>query len=53
MLVGMWLPYSPIGVWLRFVPLPLLYWPLLVITLLLYVVLTQVLKVWLIRNLWI
>jgi Mg2+-importing ATPase len=53
MLVGMWLPFSPIGVWLGFVPLPLLYWPLLVITLLLYVLLTQMAKVWLARKLWI
>ena len=53
MLVGMWLPYSPIGVWLGFVPLPILYWPLLFVTLLLYVVLTQALKVWLLRNSWI
>jgi len=47
------LPYSPIGVWLGFVPLPILYWPLLFVTLLLYVVLTQALKVWLLRNSWI
>jgi Mg2+-importing ATPase len=53
MLVGMWLPFSPIGVWLGFVPLPILYWPLLFITLLLYVVLTQVAKMWLVRHLWI
>jgi Mg2+-importing ATPase len=53
MLVGMWLPFSPIGVWLGFVPLPILYWPLLFITLLLYVVLTQVAKMWLVRKLWI
>ena len=53
MLVGIWLPFSPIGVWLGFVPLPILYWPLLLITLLLYVVLTQVVKVWLVHKLWI
>jgi Mg2+-importing ATPase len=53
MLVGIWLPFSPIGVWLGFVPLPILYWPLLLITLLLYVVLTQVVKVWLVRKRWI
>jgi Mg2+-importing ATPase len=53
MLVGTWLPFSPIGVWLGFVPLPLLFWPLLLITLLLYVVLTQVVKMWLVRKLWI
>jgi P-type Mg2+ transporter len=51
MLLGIWLPYSPIGLWLGFVPLPILYWPLLLITLLLYVVLTQVAKTWLLRKL--
>lgn len=53
MLVGMWLPFSSIGVWLGFVPLPILYWSLLLITLMLYVVLTQLAKMWLVRNLWI
>jgi Mg2+-importing ATPase len=53
MLVGIWLPFSPIGLWLGFVPLPILYWPLLLITLLLYVALTQVVKVWLVRRLWV
>jgi P-type Mg2+ transporter len=53
MLVGIWLPFSPIGLWLGFVPLPILYWPLLLITLLLYVALTQVVKVWLVRRFWI
>jgi P-type Mg2+ transporter len=53
MLVGIWLPFSPIGSWLGFVPLPILYWPLLLITLLLYVALTQAAKVWLVRKLWI
>ena len=53
MLVGLWLPSSPIGQWLGFVPLPTLYWPLLLLTLLLYVALTQLVKVWLIRRNWI
>jgi P-type Mg2+ transporter len=53
MLVGIGLPFSPIGVWLGFVPLPILYWPLLLITLLLYVVLTQMVKAWLVRRCWI
>jgi Mg2+-importing ATPase len=34
-------------------PLPSLYWPLLVLTLLCYVLLTQVVKMWLIRMTWI
>ena len=41
MAVGVWLPSSPIGSWLGFTPLPGLYWPLLALTLLCYVVLTQ------------
>ncbi len=53
MVVGMWLPTSPIGPWLELVPLPILYGPLLLLTLLAYVVLTQVVKVWLVRKLWI
>jgi Mg2+-importing ATPase len=53
MLVGMWLPSSPIGQWLGLVPLPSQYWPFLLITLLLYVALTQAVKVWLVRRNWI
>jgi P-type Mg2+ transporter len=53
MLVGMWLPSSPIGQWLGLVPLPIRYWPLLLLTLVSYVVLTQGVKVWLIRRHWI
>ena len=49
----MWLPFSPIGAWLGFTPLPALYWPLLVLTLLGYVLLTQGVKMWLIRKTWI
>jgi P-type Mg2+ transporter len=53
MLVGAWLPVSPIGLWLGFVPLPALYWPLLLVTLVLYVALTQLVKMWLVRRKWI
>jgi Mg2+-importing ATPase len=53
MLVGMWLPSSPIGQWLGLVPLPSQYWPFLLVTLLLYVALTQAVKVWLVRKNWI
>jgi P-type Mg2+ transporter len=52
MLVGMWLPYSPLAAALSFTHLPPLYWPLLVLTLLCYVVLTQIVKMWLIRKAW-
>ena len=53
MLLGMWLPFSPMGPWLGMVPLPGLYWPLLLGMLLAYVVLTQLVKMWLVRRAWI
>ena len=53
MCVGMWLPYSPIAPALGFVHLPPLYWPLLALTLLAYMVLTQFVKMWLLRKAWI
>ncbi len=53
MMIGMWLPYSPLGPWLGFVHMPPLYWPLLALTLLCYVLLTQGVKMWLIRKVWI
>jgi Mg2+-importing ATPase len=53
MCMGMWLPFSPFGPALGFVHLPPLYWPILLGTLLCYVVLTQLVKMWLIRKAWI
>ena len=53
MLVGIWLPSSPLGSALGFTPLPHLYWPLVALTLLAYVGLTQVVKAWLIHRRWI
>jgi len=53
MLIGAWLPVSPIGRLLGFEPLPHLYWPLVVLTLMAYVGVTQLVKMWLIRKLWI
>jgi Mg2+-importing ATPase len=53
MAVGAWLPFSPIAHWLGFTPLPPLYWPLVVLTLFCYVLLTQGVKTWLIRKAWI
>jgi len=47
------LPYSPLAAGLGFVPLPLLYWPLLLLTLFCYVALTQAMKTWLLRKKWI
>jgi Mg2+-importing ATPase len=48
-----WLPYSPVASALGFTHLPPLYWPILMLTLVAYVALTQVIKVWLLRKGWI
>jgi Mg2+-importing ATPase len=53
MLVGCWLPFSPFASAMGFAPLPGLYWPFIVATLLSYIVLTQVIKMWLLRKMWI
>jgi Mg2+-importing ATPase len=53
MAFGMWLPYSPVASSLGFTKLPLLYWPILMLTLLAYVSLTQLAKIWLLRKKWI
>jgi Mg2+-importing ATPase len=53
MMIGMWLPFSPLGPWLGLSHLPALYWPLLALTLLCYVGLTQTVKAWLIRKAWV
>jgi Mg2+-importing ATPase len=53
MAVGMWLPYSPLAPSLGLAHLPGLYWPILLPTLLSYMILTQVMKTWLLRNKWI
>jgi Mg2+-importing ATPase len=53
MAFGMWLPYSPLASSLGLVHLPGLYWPILLLTLLSYVGLTQIIKVWLLRRHWI
>ena len=50
---GIWLPYSPLASSLGFTHLPNLYWPILMVTMLAYVVLTQGIKVWLLRRKWI
>jgi Mg2+-importing ATPase len=51
--VGVWLPSSPLGAALGLTVLPGLYWPFLLATLFAYVVLTQGVKVWLLRRNWI
>ncbi|MEO8351356.1 MAG: cation transporting ATPase C-terminal domain-containing protein, partial [Chthoniobacteraceae bacterium] len=53
MAIAVWLPTSPVAAALGFTPLPLLYWPILFVTALCYVVLTQAVKMWLIRRAWI
>lgn len=51
--VGLWLPVSPLAPALGFVALPGLYWPILGLTLLCYLTLTQVAKHVLLRRRWI
>ena len=53
MAFGMLLPYSPMASALGFTHLPLLYWPILMLTLLAYMGLTQIIKVLLLRKQWI
>jgi Mg2+-importing ATPase len=53
MVLGAWLPHSPLGPVFGFTPLPPLYWPLLAVTLLGYVLLTQAVKTWLFRKGWV
>jgi Mg2+-importing ATPase len=48
--IGAWLPSSSLAGALGFVPLPPLYWLLLVAMLLCYVMLTQLVKTWFIRR---
>ena len=52
MAIGIMLPYSPLAHWLGFVPLPGLYWPLIMLSLLLYCILTQGVKMLLLRKAW-
>ena len=53
MATGIAIPFTPLGTYLGFTALPPLYWPLLALTLLCYVVLTQLVKMWLLRRHWI
>ena len=50
---GMYLPFSPLAKPLGFESLPPLYWPLLFLTLLSYITLTQIVKSWLLKKKWI
>ncbi|HRC45059.1 MAG TPA: magnesium-translocating P-type ATPase, partial [Nitrospira sp.] len=51
--IGIAIPYTPLGSYLGFVPLPPLYWPLLALTLICYVSVTQGIKMWLLGRKWI
>jgi Mg2+-importing ATPase len=53
MAFGAWLPSSPLAPALSLTRLPGLYWPILLLTLLTYMVFTQTIKVWLLRRSWI
>jgi Mg2+-importing ATPase len=53
MAVGIWLPFSPIAGFLGFVPVDWRYWPIVIAILFAYIVLTQIVKTWLIRKRWI
>jgi Mg2+-importing ATPase len=52
MAVGVWLSFPPQGTYLDFVGLPPLYWPLIGLTLVLYVLLTHCAKMWLMKRGW-
>jgi Mg2+-importing ATPase len=51
--IGAVLPFSPLARFLGFVPLPWQFWPFLFATLISYVALTQLVKVWLLKKSWI
>ena len=53
MLIGGVLPYSPLAGPLGFVALPWQFWPLLALTLICYVGLTQLIKSWMVKKNWI
>ena len=53
MIFGMWLPFAPFASTLHFTPLPSLYWPLIALTLISYICLTQFVKQWLLKRAWI
>ena len=53
MAIAAYLPFSPLAAYLGFVPLPPFYWMLLLLTLICYVALTQLVKVWLLKKSWI
>jgi P-type Mg2+ transporter len=48
--IGAYLPFSPLAKWLGFVPLPPLYWLLLLGMMVVYICLTQIIKTWFYRK---
>jgi Mg2+-importing ATPase len=52
-ILGILLPYSPLAAPLGMTALPALYWPILAATLVAYLGLTQLVKMWLLRKRWI
>lgn len=48
--VGIWLPVSPLGGAMGFVPLPWTFWPVLVAMMLGYATLTQLVKAWFVKR---
>ncbi|MGI9176330.1 MAG: magnesium-translocating P-type ATPase [Pirellulales bacterium] len=52
-LVGVWLPASPLGPLFGFTPLPGAYWPILLTTVMAYAVVVYAVKRWLIGSKWI
>jgi Mg2+-importing ATPase len=53
MMIGMWLPFAPFAGALSLTPLPAMYWPLIALTLISYIFLTQFIKQWLLKKRWI
>ena len=51
--IGAALPFTPLAQYLGFVPLPWQFWPLLALTLVCYVGLTQLIKTWMVKRNWI
>ena len=53
MSIGIAIPFTSLGSYLGFVPLPPLYWLLLAISMVCYVAVTQLVKMWLLKRRWI
>ncbi len=49
-IIGIWLTFSPFAHVFGFAALPLMFWPFMLLTLICYVILTQIVKVWYVRK---